>query len=89
MYGTVYYGQIKVNPDNGSPVTTNRSDPVEPASPLMRLGVWKNSSNVDVAIKVVSIDTSEKKSSSQEKLEEKEKEKEQKCEKDQRRAKQR
>ena len=78
-----------MNPDNGSPVVTKRSEPVEPASPLVRLGVWKNSSNVDVAIKVVSIDTSEKKSSSQEDSEEKEKEKEQKCEKDKRRAKQR
>jgi serine/threonine protein kinase len=86
VYGTVYLGQIKVNTEDGSPVVVKRSEHLEPASPLLRLGA-KKSSNVDVAVKVVSVIHSDKRSSSEENLVEKDFEK--KIERDRRRAKQR
>ena len=82
----MYLGQIKVNTEDGSPVVVKRSEHLEPASPLLRLGA-KKSSNVDVAVKVVSVIHSDKRSSSEENLVEKDFEK--KIERDRRRAKQR
>ena len=52
MFGTVYHGQIKVDPDDGSPIVAKRGEGGEISSPLLQAR-GRAVANVDVAIKVV------------------------------------
>lgn len=52
VFGTVYHGQIKVNPDDGSPIVAKRGEGGEISSPLLQAR-GRVVANVDVAIKVV------------------------------------
>lgn len=52
MFGTVYHGQIKVDPDDGSPIVGKRGEGGEMSSPLLQAR-GRAVASVDVAIKVV------------------------------------
>ena len=52
VFGTVYHGQIKVDPDDGSPIAAKRGPGGELSSPMLQVR-GKAAANVDVAIKVV------------------------------------
>lgn len=52
VFGTVYHGQIKVDPDDGSPIAAKRGQGGELSSPLLQVR-GRAVANVDVAIKVV------------------------------------
>ena len=52
VFGTVYHGQIKVDPDDGSPIVGKRGEGGEMSSPLLQAR-GRAVASVDVAIKVV------------------------------------
>ena len=52
VFGIVYHGQIKVDPDDGSPIVAKQGEGGEMSSPLLQPR-GRAAANVDVAIKVV------------------------------------